>query len=319
MLAELNTHRQLSKNSASSRAKPTRKVLLELLRDTFIPETFGTAVGGMQAGPALEGKADALARQIWFDASRSAVYTALTMFLNERVVMSEWMKWVENVNDNFDEFVLNIALRIENKDRSLMRRRNLLQVSKGLVNRVLEPYSWHEVIITGTEWRHFLNLRTHKDAQEEIQTAARMIEQAIDQSEPMLLADNQWHMPFIHENELELVQAEPEMMRMVAAARCARISYVSFEDQKPDLAKDFKRAQFLASAGHMSPFEHVARPISRDELLVRAEMAEVAKQSNLDPGTIEFMVNAMEMSANFRGWEQLRRSLPNERLYLPTT
>lgn len=318
MLAELNTHRMLSKNSASSRAKPTRKVLVEILRNTFIPHKFGTAVSGMQAGPPLEGEQDELARQIWFDSSRSAIYTALTLYLNEEVVMEEWMRWVEDVNDDFDEFVLEIADRIEKKDKRLVERQGLLQVSKGIVNRVLEPYSLHEVILTGTEWENMINLRTHKDAQEEIQAPARLIRDAFDLSEPRLVNEGEWHMPFIAENELELVASSPEMMRMVSAARCARISYISFDELEPNLEKDIDRARMLAASGHMSPFEHVATPLTAAEMLVRAEMAEVVRESDLDPSSKAFLINATEMSANVRGWKQLRRDFPNERVYIPS-
>src|ERR1043166_5301194 len=47
-------------------------------------------------------------------------------------------------------------------------------VHKQITNRLLEPFMWHTVIITATEWSNFDHLRIHKDAQPEIRRAAEM-------------------------------------------------------------------------------------------------------------------------------------------------
>lgn len=71
-LAEFNTHRQLSRNSSSSRAQPFNKVLDNIMKDIAIPYKFGTKKPGMQSGPALEGTELAEAEKIWVDAFHSA-------------------------------------------------------------------------------------------------------------------------------------------------------------------------------------------------------------------------------------------------------
>lgn len=65
ILAEFNTHRMFSRNSASSRAIPVAKRIAMVEQDPFVPEQFGRNQKGMQAGDALEGEADALARASW--------------------------------------------------------------------------------------------------------------------------------------------------------------------------------------------------------------------------------------------------------------
>src|ERR1700752_2852978 len=49
ILAEVNTHRMLSRNSASSRAIPTEKIIDRLIEEPFIP-TFNERAKGMGVG-----------------------------------------------------------------------------------------------------------------------------------------------------------------------------------------------------------------------------------------------------------------------------
>ncbi len=55
VLAEFNTHRNMSRNSASSRAIPIEKMLKRVKEDPYIPETWGKNQKGMQAEEALTG------------------------------------------------------------------------------------------------------------------------------------------------------------------------------------------------------------------------------------------------------------------------
>ena len=52
LLAEFNTHRMLSRNSASSRAIPTERLIKEVRERPFIPE-FNKRVTGMGVGEEL--------------------------------------------------------------------------------------------------------------------------------------------------------------------------------------------------------------------------------------------------------------------------
>lgn len=55
ILAEVNTHRMLSRSSASSRAIPIEKRIKAVEEDPFVPEAFGRNRKGMQATEVLEG------------------------------------------------------------------------------------------------------------------------------------------------------------------------------------------------------------------------------------------------------------------------
>ena len=63
--AELMTHRLFSRNSASSRAIPTKKLMRQIRRDPAMPVWWGKNQSGMQAREELTGWRLALARRVW--------------------------------------------------------------------------------------------------------------------------------------------------------------------------------------------------------------------------------------------------------------
>lgn len=74
ILAELNTHRVFSRNSASSRAIPPEKQIERVLQDPFVPE-FGSRVAGMGEGE-LGTFDQAQARNVWMNARDCAISSA---------------------------------------------------------------------------------------------------------------------------------------------------------------------------------------------------------------------------------------------------
>ena len=53
VLAELNTHRMFSRNSASSRAIPVAKQIQRVLKDPYLPVEWGKNKPGMSAAETL--------------------------------------------------------------------------------------------------------------------------------------------------------------------------------------------------------------------------------------------------------------------------
>jgi thymidylate synthase ThyX len=78
VLAEFNTHRQFSRNSASSRAIPVEKMLKRVKENPFIPERFPVNIKGMQASDFYEpGSAEyAECKQQWLSARDESVFNA---------------------------------------------------------------------------------------------------------------------------------------------------------------------------------------------------------------------------------------------------
>src|SRR3954469_8833727 len=81
ILAEVNTHRVFSRNSASSRAIPTEKNIQRVAEDPYVPETFNARVKGMGVGEAFDGEQAEAARNDWLEASADAIRHA--RFQNE--------------------------------------------------------------------------------------------------------------------------------------------------------------------------------------------------------------------------------------------
>lgn len=81
--SELMTHRALSRNAASSRAIPVKKIINQVLRNPAMPVWWGKAQTGMQAREELSGWRSFLVKAIWVLASRLMVGCAwLLMKLN---------------------------------------------------------------------------------------------------------------------------------------------------------------------------------------------------------------------------------------------
>lgn len=129
-------------------------------------------------------------------------------------------------------------------------------VHKQVVNRILEPFMWAETIITATEWDNFFKLRIADDAQPEIQALAKAIKKAMDESVPK---QRVFHVPYLREDELDNTRWTYSQKAKISAARCARVSYLNHNKQKPSVEEDFKLAERLIEAGHMSPFDHQAK------------------------------------------------------------
>jgi thymidylate synthase ThyX len=66
--AELMTHRLFSRNSASSRAIPTEKLLARIREDPALPKWWGKNQAGMQANEELDDAAQAAAQELWLKA-----------------------------------------------------------------------------------------------------------------------------------------------------------------------------------------------------------------------------------------------------------
>ena len=141
VLAEFNTHRVLSRNSASSRAVPTSKLIERVERDPAIPLEWGRNKAGMSAS-------DVLTRR----RSRSRARA--------------------------------LAASARRRGRARAASCSTLNVHKQELNRLLEPFLWHTVIVTATEWENFFELRCAPNAQPEIREAALRMRDAIDASRP---------------------------------------------------------------------------------------------------------------------------------------
>ena len=124
---------------------------------------------------------------------------------------------------------------------------------KQWANRLLEPWQWINVVVTSTEWKNFMDLRLHPDAQPEMCSLAKAVRVAIAGSTPRPLSWTEWHMPYCQLNDVSLLP--------LSVAACARVSYLTHDRKVASVAEDVALHDRLLKANppHMSPAEHQAR------------------------------------------------------------
>jgi hypothetical protein len=113
-------------------------------------------------------------------------------------------------------------------------------------------------------WQHFMNLRDHYMAQDEVQEAASLFTAVYTMSEPDILAEGDWHLPFV--TEAERYKWPEDMLLMLSLGRCARTSYASDHAAMLQLAgqreiheeMQFARRLLVMKPEHAGPKEHQA-------------------------------------------------------------
>jgi thymidylate synthase ThyX len=182
-------------------------------------------------------------------------------------------------------------------------------VSKGISNRPLEPYKWHTIIATATDWSNFFALRTAKDAQAEIRIPAGMMKELYDASSPRHLAFGEWAMPLVSMDEFYDGDRIYEYWKAVSVGRVARVSYERQHDGgEPD--SDVARCNRLIEGTnrHLSPFEHVARPFSAEEW----QHVGAAQTWGGDSPFLRNMARNMEYAGNLHGWWSYRMDIHDQ-------
>jgi thymidylate synthase ThyX len=203
-----------------------------------------------------------------------------------------------------DEQEIATAIWLQARDDAMRHVRELLEmgVHKQIANRLLEPWMYHTVIVTATEWSNFFALRANPDAQPEIRKIAEMMLEIYTSGKPILVKKGAWHLPLIRPEEYDGVFEFTLEARQISAARCARTSYLT-QDGIRDLDADLKLYRRLTAPGHMSPLEHPATPLEYVGKLVEIDETVLGNPIYNWFPTFE---------GNFRGWKQLRKFIPNE-------
>ena len=292
ILAELNTHRMLSKNSASSRAIPFKRMVEAVMEDPFIPMAWQKDHTGMQG---------------------------TEYFIDPMSIQFATSNWL-TARDN----AVKLASSLHGTDNGYE------SVTKQLCNRLLEPFMWHKVLVTATEWENFFKLRClqlrspvdrhflHKsrkdmiaahsnpenltmmdkfsitdwlkynesDAEIHISLLAEAMWDALNESTPVQLKAGEWHIPYKDQFEVpqilelsakqlpagsdvgEVLKRADAIAIKASTGKCARASYLTIGNEKEMTVEKLigihdKMAK--ADPFHASPFEHCARAMSDEE------------------------------------------------------
>lgn len=329
VLAELNTHRMLTRNSASSRAIPAAKMRRTVKETPFIPLAWQEDHKGMQGN----------------------IYITEPRYIEFR--NAQWLNALNNSLNSAEQ--LNGAIQGQksfNESPVLLSR----GITKQLCNRILEPFMYHKVLVTATEWTNFLALRcpryiddkgkvfssridfssnarfkgslpsldddlgwvqmSESGAEIHIQKAAECIYDALVESKPQVIDNQNYHLPYVTEQDskkLTIIKEEKglnisltDLCIQVSVARCARVSYTTIGELKSyNILKDLKLHDNLAGAGHWSPFEHQAKVMTKYEYA--SHIKGVSNGESFDS-------DAYGWSGNFKGFIQYRKTFKNENL-----
>ena len=274
----LNAAKELSRNSASSRAIPTNRLLKMVEENPFIPIAWQKEHKGMQG------------YEYWTDEefgeeTKMKVADALTNL---------WLK-------NRDEAYINASLIMK------------LGGTKQMANRLLEPFLWTTVLVSGTEWENFFELRapvyefdipridkkevfksriqakekypvlrnfTELDwlkankgqAEIHMMALAEAIWDAQNESKPRQLEAGEWHIPFEDKINPQIVSRylnHPcNPIIRISTAMAARTSYTVVGDEKQVSYETLLGIHDKLVSNvprHSSPMEHCAQIPSTKE------------------------------------------------------
>ncbi len=235
ILAEVNTHRILSRNSASSRAIPTERFIESLIENPFVPE-FNERVTGMGIGALLTPELQFEAETIWLDA-RDAMLNAARALVEIGVDKSRanrllepfmWHTAIISATDWENFFALRTDEGAQKEFRTIATM--MQDALKANTPRTLTYNDWHIPLL---EKEDFLKYGQYTNNGK---------------------FKGDWY-----------------SLKDIAVGRLARRSSYNRTDPEPD-EKSIERTQILSKSGHWSPFEHVARPMYGGRKLQRVNL-----------------------------------------------
>lgn len=222
ILAELNTHRAFSRNTASSRAIPTAKLIERVRNDPAMPVEWGKNQPGMQA--TLQVNNVGRCEYLWVEAALEAADYAeeiSQLWVHKQIVNRilepfMWAKTIVSSTEWTNFFKQRISPLAQPEMRVLAERmKEALDASEPTP---IKYSGWHVPY-----WNRLEDIYDFRG--------------------------------------VESWEEAMSIVRKVSVARCARVSYLT-HDGKRDIQKDLELYEKLKTADppHLSPFEHVACP-----------------------------------------------------------
>jgi len=275
ILAELNTHRMLSKNSSSSRAIPVKSMHEFIRNNPATPVYWGKNQAGMQAKEKLSDSDTVEAISIWNKAKNDALHWAMALADRLNVhkqianrITEPWMtmKTVISGTEWKNFFYLRNHPDAQPEIRALAEAMTVAYTTHLPVP--LKPGQWHLPYITIAEY--------------------------VPTGELQYFDDNF--------NRISLEDA-----RVISASCCAQVSYRK-QDDSFDKALKIYTQLIESEPAHASPVEHQATPMDIKSMC-RFE------PETWQPGVSHVSANSDLWSGNLRGWIQFRKLIRNEAVW----
>ena len=329
ILAEVNTHRMLSKNTSSSRAIPFKKMVESIQDDPFIPIAWQKHHSGMQGN------------EYWDVTIKGEIGE-----LDHTNIPAKWLRARDTA--------VTMAEVLHDGPQG---------VTKQLANRLLEPFMWTTMLITGPRsgWDNFFELRnpvymhpldlskevykskkdyiyTQKErgnesidsyseqdfrnmnkgqAEIHIMDLAEKIYDVIQESTPKQSEKDQWHIPFEDKiNELYPGLTLEDQIK-VSVGMAANTSYTVVGDGSIiNLEKATRIHDKCKELNHSSVFEHCARSMSNEEYVsfIKGNLdAEIDADGYIDISTHINNHNSFGWCRNFKGFIPYRHIIETKK------
>jgi thymidylate synthase ThyX len=217
-----------SRNSASSRAIPTKKLMERIDTHPVMPKWWGKNQSGMEAQEELPDAIREDAKKVWLAAKDAALTTARelqALGLHKQIanrVLEPWM------------FITVIVTATEYDNWFHLR---------------CSPHAQPEIAWVAYEMR-----RLYEENTPDKLDAGMWHLPYVNYKD--------------HDNPLYVNPQEPEIaddplgLVKISTARCARVSYLTHDGWR-DLVKDIELHNKLSTSGHWSPFEHAAEALDQ--------------------------------------------------------
>lgn len=242
ILAEWNTHRVFSRNTASSRAIPVEKLMKAVEEAPYIPERFPKNQAGMANAEWLVGEEHEKAVEAWLkarDRALESVDTLKGLNVHKQTAnrILEPFMWVTSVTSSTEW----------NNFFTLRANKETCDASE----------KWEDYVATEDE-----NASNGKifPAQPDIQKITYLMRRNYLESKPKLLKLGEWHLPYVSDEDK--ANFDTEQLRLLSAGRCGKVSYLTHgETNTPE--KDIEIADGkMVFNKHWSPVEHPSTPLA---------------------------------------------------------
>lgn len=340
LLAEFNTHRMFSRNSASSRAIPFEKLLKTVKENPFIPIAWQKDHSGMQGTEYFTDK-ELIENNVldWLYGRDKAIETAIRLsetgvtkqIVNRKLEPYMWHTCIVTATEWENFFFLRCPKYTIGDIRTtgeagvgveVKTYRSRKDTLKELPNlSELDRHGWLKANLSGAEI-HF-------------QEIAEMMWDAYNESTPKELQPGEWHIPLGDKIDNALLQtyidkiiatkgyesistdflvqytnnSYPDALKVkIATARCGRVSYTTVgEEGKPDnYEKDVDLHDRSVKNAHWSMFEHCAQCMDDTEMKINMGVVLHIKDG------VKSYQNVLGVCGNFIGFTQYRKMFTNE-------
>lgn len=226
--AELMTHRMFSRNSASSRAIPTEKLMARIREDPALPQWWGRNQSGMQANEELDGAERVEAERLWL-AARDQMLAAVEQLgkvgLHKQLANRLIEPWM---------FITVLVSATEYSNWFHLRNHRMAQPEIAWVARAMwQQYQEHSpTVLSAGQW--------HLPLFDEANEGPLDIDQAITRAKKVSTG---------------------------RCARVSYLTHEGKRDMDKDVELHDRLCAGPATGepGHWSPFEHVARALAEPE------------------------------------------------------